>query len=62
MDKEKRKALTQKQLQYQRENLVRIMVNFNKNTDSDILEALENRGNISMQRYIKKVLRDNIVG
>ena len=62
MDKAKRKALTQKQLQYQKENLVRVSVNFSKNTDRDILEALEQRGEISMQAYIKKILRDNIVG
>lgn len=62
MDKIKRQALTQKQLQYQKENLVRVSVNFSKNTDRDILEALEQRGKISMQAYIKKILRDNIVG
>lgn len=62
MDKIKRQALTQKQLQYQKENLVRVSVNFSKNTDRDILEALERRGDISMQAYIKKILRDNIVG
>ena len=58
----KEKNRTKYQLQYQRDKLVRVMVNFNKNTDADILEALEQRGEISRQAYIKKILRDNIVG
>ena len=58
----KEKNRTKYQLQYQRDKLVRVMVNFNKNTDADILEALEQRGEISRQAYIKKILRENIVG
>lgn len=62
MDKDQRRKATEYQLRYQKDRLVRVCISLDKETDKDIIESLERRGDISMQRYIKKILRDNIVG
>ena len=62
MDKDQRRKATEYQLRYQKDRLMRVCISLDKETDKDIIESLERRGDISMQRYIKKILRDNIVG
>jgi len=44
--------------QYQRENIVRVVVKLNRKTDADILRALE--GNQNKQGYIKALIRKDI--
>ena len=43
---------------YDAENTIRVMLKLNKNTDADILKALEASGN--KQGYIKQLIRQDI--
>lgn len=47
------------QKEYQREKLVRVVISLSKEKDGDLIEQLENRGDISVNSYIKKILRDH---
>ena len=62
MDKDQRRKATEYQLRYQKDKLMRICISLDKDHDRDIIESLARRGDISMNGYIKKILRDNIVG
>lgn len=43
---------------YQKENIKRVVVKLNKNTDDDIIKHLEQKDNV--QGYIKQIIRKDI--
>lgn len=46
--------------QYQKDNIVRVVVKLNRKTDGDLIEELEKQSN--RQGYIKQLIRDSIKG
>ena len=46
--------------QYQKDNIVRVVVKLNRKTDGDIIAELEKQSN--RQGYIKQLIRDSIKG
>lgn len=54
-----RRRQTDYQVKYQREKLYRVVLSLSKEKDRDIIEQLENRGDISVNGYIKKILRNH---
>lgn len=44
--------------EYEKENVKKVLVRFNKNTESDLIDFLETKDN--KQGYIKQLIRDDM--
>lgn len=51
-----RQEINRKIDEWQKNNLKRVVIKLNKRTDADIIQELEQKGNV--QGYIKKAIRD----
>ena len=51
-----RQEINKKIDEWQKKNLKRVVIKLNKRTDADIIQELEQKGNV--QGYIKEAIRD----
>lgn len=60
MNRERRDRVNKYIYEYNRENIVRISLNLNRKSDSDVIEAIERAGSGNKQAGVKVLIRKAI--